>query len=442
MNSLLLKLCLIPLLLQCTTVSGPRKTMPKGIVKLHGPASEDFSDLRELANRLNTVRIVGLGESVHTSHGFYSYKFRLIRFLVKEMGFRAIGVESQWLRSEPASRYVSGGAGTLSESLSSLSPIFNDRDVASMLEWLRAWNLNHPADKVEFFGFENGGDSFGEWKLIKDFLKNNPKEKEFLDSIDSCVGSTAISESDFFGLHAFISCNRESADRSYRFEKKDFNTCSSALDRLATAFQETAPKKVQIAVQALKFENRSYYYWGQFLKTPSMETLSKWFSSRDESMARTAQAINEVNNESRKMILWAHNGHIAKSNSELKIPNYNLMGMILSKEYRKSYFPIGFIAYKTGFHLIGKNYRPEFSKADDSSLESNLNQIGVEYALLDLRNKDIEDFLQSKFGGFSLAIIPPTKISKTPLSSFFSFVIFMQSSAPMMRQIQHHHEDL
>src|SRR5687767_6178192 len=61
-----------------------------GVYRLHGSdpslLKDDLEPLRQIIGK---ATIVSLGESFHTSGGYYDMKHRLFRFLVEEMGFRA-----------------------------------------------------------------------------------------------------------------------------------------------------------------------------------------------------------------------------------------------------------------------------------------------------------------------------------------------------------------
>ena len=65
--------------------------------------TDDFSDLMHLKQFIGDARIVGLGEAAHGGREFFTMKHRLLRFLVKEMGFTLLGFEDGWAESLNAS---------------------------------------------------------------------------------------------------------------------------------------------------------------------------------------------------------------------------------------------------------------------------------------------------------------------------------------------------
>ena len=98
--------------------------------------------------------VVGLGESVHTSGGYSQAKFRLFKFLVEDMGFRAFAFESPWVEAEKAARYVDTCGGTAREAWLASSPSGTTPASRRSLTWMCQYNQQHPADRLRFFGFD------------------------------------------------------------------------------------------------------------------------------------------------------------------------------------------------------------------------------------------------------------------------------------------------
>jgi erythromycin esterase-like protein len=64
------------------------------------PARSADDGLEPLKGIIGKASVVGLGESIHTSGGFYRMKHRVFRFLVEKMGFRAFAIESPWIAAD------------------------------------------------------------------------------------------------------------------------------------------------------------------------------------------------------------------------------------------------------------------------------------------------------------------------------------------------------
>ena len=69
----------------------PESTSSRGRSPAFPPAIS--SPLRK---RIGKASVVGLGESIHTSGGYYQMKHRVFRYLVERGGFRVLAIESPW----------------------------------------------------------------------------------------------------------------------------------------------------------------------------------------------------------------------------------------------------------------------------------------------------------------------------------------------------------
>ncbi len=93
-------------------------------------------DLAALRLMVGDAEVVALGESAHTSGGYYRAKHRLFRFLVEELGFRAFTFESPWTDAELVKHYVETCEGSAADAvIGGLFDIWASRSVVEMLEW-------------------------------------------------------------------------------------------------------------------------------------------------------------------------------------------------------------------------------------------------------------------------------------------------------------------
>jgi hypothetical protein len=106
------------------TGEGRRRTVraPETGLEIHPLAGYDptlaiTSDLEPFRALVGDARVVALGESWHTSGGFYLMKHRLFRFLVEEMGFRAFAIESNWDAVEQMNAYVRTCTGSAEDAI-------------------------------------------------------------------------------------------------------------------------------------------------------------------------------------------------------------------------------------------------------------------------------------------------------------------------------------
>jgi erythromycin esterase len=83
-----------------------------GIYELAGnDPTLPHDDLAPLDVIIGDARAIALGESTHTSGGYYKMKHRLFRYLAEELGFRAFAFETPWTDADIVADYVQTGTG-------------------------------------------------------------------------------------------------------------------------------------------------------------------------------------------------------------------------------------------------------------------------------------------------------------------------------------------
>jgi erythromycin esterase-like protein len=102
------------------------------------------------------------------------------------------------------------------------------------------------------------------------------------------------------------------------------------------------------------------------------------FFIRDQSMAENVEWI-AAQNPGTKVILWAHNGHIARFNGK--------MGGHLDERFGKDYLPVGFTAARGRYRAVGEGNLGEhnLSAPPEGSIESFCAATGEARLIVDLR---------------------------------------------------------
>src|SRR5262245_54702744 len=77
------------------------------------PADDGLSDLEPLRDIVGDARVVSIGESTHRVHEFYQLRHRMIRFLVRELGFTAHVMESGFPEGFAVDNFVVNEVGDL-----------------------------------------------------------------------------------------------------------------------------------------------------------------------------------------------------------------------------------------------------------------------------------------------------------------------------------------
>ncbi|MFJ9516951.1 erythromycin esterase family protein [Kitasatospora sp. NPDC101801] len=118
-----------------------------------------LGDLRPLGRMTGDAEVVGLGEATHGSHDFFALKHRVFRYLVEEQGFRTFALETGWSGGLRLNDYVLHGRGNLQqimdEEFQNTYAVWNNAEYRGLLQWMRAYNIEHPGDPVQFMGDDN-----------------------------------------------------------------------------------------------------------------------------------------------------------------------------------------------------------------------------------------------------------------------------------------------
>jgi erythromycin esterase len=110
------------------------------------------TDLAPLRDVVDNAVVVGIGASTYGAHEHFALTCRIIRFLVEELGFRSVATEDDWDKGLELNRYLQTGEGRLDELMSDAGMPWRTHEVTALLEWMRAFNVSHPDDPVQFLG--------------------------------------------------------------------------------------------------------------------------------------------------------------------------------------------------------------------------------------------------------------------------------------------------
>ncbi len=337
-----------------------------GIQILHGiTANLPNDDLKPLNRIIGDAPVVALGESIHTSGGYYRLKYRVFRYLVEEMGFRAFAFESPWDPAERAAEYVQTCDGTAEDGISGLFGVWRSESVRDLVTWMCLWNRSHPHDRVHFYGFD-----------MQQPDEDYPVLKEYLERVGRGPDDPRMQ-----GLER---CSKTIYD--YTMEEADYLECAKSLDQLAEFFDRREENLIRLTsreelewarirlVGFRAWQDEVYYmYTSEFWRS---------FVARDEAMAYIFAAIRDLRFPGIKTVIWAHNTHIAKDGMGFYgIPT---MGTFVAEALGEDYVTFGLAAWDVhldwGSRLCGKQ---NYDWADDS-VEELLHTFGERHLLVDL----------------------------------------------------------
>lgn len=383
-------------------------------------AGNGFEDLQPFKTILQNARVVGLGEASHGTSEFFRMKHRMLEFLVKEMGFTSFYIEASMTRCRYINDYVLNGKGNLDTATAIQGFVtWRVEEVKNMIEWMRQYNATVPDEKkVKFFGYDLQINDNG-WKELKDFYaKVNPEKLAHLDSL--------------------------------RIQADSASAQSNSLIRQ----QQGANLFTAIYLQCLAVMNDMFLNEGSYeyivgkevyeenlmnikLIVQEIESYKNGITQmRDYYMAQNILYLLNREKPDAKVVVWAHNGHIAK------YPENNNMGSNLAAVLKEKYYAIGFEFYSGSFQTRNMDINNKTKNWDvmsvsappEESLAWYFNKTGKDKFFIDFRNTGTDKikFFNQPYQMHSFGSMYSTKWPATfpeTLTDFDGMIYIKESTA-------------
>ena len=345
-----------------------------GIYRLHGITPDlPQDDLEPLRQIIGNARIVSLGESIHTSGGYYEMKHRAFRFLVEKMGFRAFAFESPWPDADRVGQYVETCGEPPEEALRGLFGVWQSAETRDLVQWMCDWNRSHrkKQDKLFFFGFD-----------VQQPAQDGAALIAFLERLGVGSGDPSVT-----GVQA---CDGVSTSTVFPAAISDAKNqqCLQGLAAAEQLIDQAAAQRIAgISPQDLEYARlrlvgvRSWqgeaYYFG-------LGDSVKGSESRDIGMAYAFGVLRRLRYGDIKTVVWAHNYHIAK---DAKASSWatRTMGSYLREMFGSSYAALALIANIPEIDWPNLNgCGPAQVVRHPGVIETQLHDLGYEALLLDL----------------------------------------------------------
>jgi erythromycin esterase len=312
-------------------------------------AGNGFDDLWPLEDVLGDARIVSLGEATHGTKEFFQMKHRLLEFLVTEMGFTHFSIEANMPETYKVNQYVLTGQGDPAELLEGmLFWTWNTQEVLDMIHWVRAYNASGRGP-VQFTGFDaqfssGAADNLQELLTVADpaYLATVTSTLARFRTLDQTWQATAADRTAARGLYDHISGRRSVYLATHSAEQVDWMI-----------------QNARVIVQVIE--------------------LMIGVTPRDQSMAENVGWILDHAPAGSKIVLWAHNGHVAKT------PGW--MGKYLDDRYGDDMYVLGFTLGEGRYNAISAQGLTSHQAHPPvkGSLETLFQATGMPRFILDLR---------------------------------------------------------
>lgn len=382
--------------------------MLPGIHKIHGiDAQLPNDDLEPMAKLIGDASVVALGESYHTSGGFYRLKARLFRYLVEEKGFRALAIESPWEDADRVAAYVDTCEGLPEDALGGLYGAWRSESIRDLIGWICLWNQRHPDDRVHFFGFDamqpaRDAAALGEYFKHLAWASDDPR----VQGIDRCsqdLHASGISRADF------AECMK-TLDKLWN----DFDRREHQLDGRALAENL---EWARIRLVGLKAWQGELFY--------RLRNSARMYEARDEAMAYLFLAIRNLRFPGIKTVIWAHNFHIAKRVQEYV--GSATMGNFLADTIGEDYAALALVAPEIEIDWPARGCGRVEQVVPADSVEQILSKLGAPYLFVDLAFPGESAPLLESGRGYWMSWFPNTVVRGQ-----WDGIFFLAHSPPMV----------
>jgi erythromycin esterase len=307
--------------LQLSIALGSNETAPQSSAPTDAAVAEidrhahSRDDLRAIAEAIGDARVVALGEATHGTQESSAFNASIVEHLAANKGFTVLAVEDNWADAFAIDHYIQTGTGTPEAALARLKgwPL-QTPEMLALIRTLRAINTQS-AGRMTFAGFDM---TWPETALarVKEFVRQTaPAHLATIEKHYAEVNALGPRRPDPGpDARPAAAAARKVADLLDALRDELINASNAHL-------WHHARQAAEIVYQATAFR---------------IEGQSPGF--RDEMMARNVRWLLEQEHPGKKIILWAHNGHISAHCDAFFKP----MGAWLREKLGNQYYAIGY----------------------------------------------------------------------------------------------------
>lgn len=299
------------------------------------------ADLDRIAESVASARFVLIGEASHGTHEFYDTRAAITRRLIEKHGFRVVALEADWPDTLRAHRYVTGRTAEsgAAEALGNFERfpawMWRNTVMTSFVTWLRAWNLEQPADRrAGLFGMDLYSLHASIDSVLGYLGKVDPEAAKRARLRYSCF--------DFFG--------QDPQAYGYAVTRGGEESCEdmvvAQLSDLRRQYGDLMSRDGQIAQDEFFYAeqnarlvaNAERYYRSMFRGRDQSWNL------RDAHMADTLDALAQhFGGRKCKMVVWAHNSHLGDARAtEMSVRGEWNVGQLMRERHGDDVCSIGF----------------------------------------------------------------------------------------------------
>ncbi|UII80079.1 erythromycin esterase family protein [Flagellimonas sp. CMM7] len=376
-------------------------------VKSISPEDTDFSDLKALKDIIGNARIVLLGEQSHGGGSTYSAKVRLIKFLNQEMGFEVMAFESGMYDCAEIGMNISTGKKMEDEVLGSMFYMYaTSTEVKPLFRYMD--EQLQGSTPLLFCGM----DSQHTGEKSKNNLVSNLQI--FLEQNRSDIPNQESWEVFESKVADIIGMNR-------KVTTEDKTSFYGVLSDIKAEIDEYQPKTEAI------FDNPGF--WRQILNSLESQAKRYWKDipdmDRDRQMGSNMSWLLNNTYKDKKVIIWAHNFHIARGLNPV-LP----MGHFLKNEFKDEMYAVGFTGFDGEFINFANDKKVTIKKPSKVSIEQSIKSLDWPYAFIDLTNLEESSLLRLKQKGRLVNFSEQALV----LPNIFDGLFYIETTTPAVQE--------
>jgi erythromycin esterase len=291
---------------------------------------------QSMTSSLSTMaaaQVVGLGEGTHGTSEFQRVRAWITRYLCEEKRFTVIVLENSYGWCVELNKYIQTGAGNLDTLMrKNLLGMWQNAEVKELLQWMRQYNQTH-SRKLQLAGMDYS-ETATNARIIQETINrlNMPALRSLADSL--------LIRANFMDA-AYADMNN--SKRAYEWSAILDNgvkawevtrNIKTMLDSLGRRLHQQLTDTIIKALYTTLYNSELAYY---SIYRPVKERKE---ASRDEAMAQMVKRVSE-DLQGAKVIVWAHNAHLAKAQVFGDASSGGMAGMYLQDYFPGNYFAVG-----------------------------------------------------------------------------------------------------
>ena len=348
----------------------------KNTIELQPNETYDFTKLKDI---LRDKRIVALGESTHGLGEFYKIKSTLVLYLHKELGYEVLAMES--------------GLGDINLAYEDIDTIsaknlrdytlfgnFKAKEVDTLFNYIKSTSSSK--NPLIYTGYDT---QFSSDYLITKLVKlTAPIDKTLSDSLTNRM----------YSFQKSFGAARNNDSIGYIKHRDVFIKNAKDISQLLQKNKDSLLNSKTLSLKEYLIIQKTLE---MFVRSTNLSYDDRFqgYELRDKLMAENlVWLLNDIY-PNKKVIVWAHNGHIENSSAE----GYNakLMGHYLKEKYKEDYYTIGLFAYEGNAYQHWTKKTIPFKNNDSIAIEKRLFNTDKEIPFLDISKIDKNPFTEWLF---------------------------------------------